>query len=227
MPELKLNGKTYSGSTNYASAIEYTEDDGSKTTVQDKISELNSNLENISSNFSTAANDLGNVLVAKGYAIPTGSTVDNMIDIINNTNVVIVSSSINILTDTSITGGWTGATSMSKSGQTRTGTLLSDTKNLINLSSIKSITGTLKTVYIDSCYTDFYIRAINASGNIVKETSMRVTSSTTKNLTLDTTDISESCYIEYYVYLYRTHVDSGTGSSHVDKVYVTAMTMTP
>ena len=44
MPEFKLNGKTYSGSTNYASAISYTEDDGSKTTVQDKISELNSNL---------------------------------------------------------------------------------------------------------------------------------------------------------------------------------------
>lgn len=43
MPELKLNGKTYSGSTNYASSISYTEDDGSKTTVQDKISELNSN----------------------------------------------------------------------------------------------------------------------------------------------------------------------------------------
>lgn len=44
MPEFKLNGKTYSGSTNYASAISYTEDDGSKTTVQDKIDELNSNL---------------------------------------------------------------------------------------------------------------------------------------------------------------------------------------
>lgn len=43
MPEFKLNGKTYSGSTSYASAISYTEDDGSKTTVQDKISELNSN----------------------------------------------------------------------------------------------------------------------------------------------------------------------------------------
>lgn len=45
MPEFKLNGKTYSGSTNYASAISYTEDDGSKTTVQDKISELNSNFD--------------------------------------------------------------------------------------------------------------------------------------------------------------------------------------
>lgn len=45
MPELKLNGKTYSGSTNYASAIKYVEDDGSKTTVQDKISEQSKNLE--------------------------------------------------------------------------------------------------------------------------------------------------------------------------------------
>ena len=40
MPEFKLNGKTYSGSTSYASAIDYTEADGSKTTVQDKISEI-------------------------------------------------------------------------------------------------------------------------------------------------------------------------------------------
>ena len=50
MPEFKLNGKTYSGSTNYASAISYTEDDGSKTTVQDKISELNSNLNDQNKN---------------------------------------------------------------------------------------------------------------------------------------------------------------------------------
>ena len=45
MPEFKLNGKTYSGSTSYASAIDYTETDGSKTTVQDKISEMDENLE--------------------------------------------------------------------------------------------------------------------------------------------------------------------------------------
>lgn len=55
MPEFKLNGKTYSGSTSYASAISYTEEDGSKTTVQDKISELYSRPVNnnlfINSNF--------------------------------------------------------------------------------------------------------------------------------------------------------------------------------
>ena len=48
MPELKLNGKTYSGSTNYASAIEYVEEDGSRTTVQDKIDEQNKNLNDLS-----------------------------------------------------------------------------------------------------------------------------------------------------------------------------------
>ena len=53
MPELKLNGKTYSGSTNYASAITYTEDDGSKTTIQDKISELNSNIDEQNKNINT------------------------------------------------------------------------------------------------------------------------------------------------------------------------------
>ena len=47
MPEFKLNGKTYSGSTSYASAIDYTEADGSKTTVQDKISEMDSNIDEL------------------------------------------------------------------------------------------------------------------------------------------------------------------------------------
>ena len=57
MPEFKLNGKTYSGSTNYASAITYTEDDGSKTTVQDKISELNSNFDEQNKNLSKSTKD--------------------------------------------------------------------------------------------------------------------------------------------------------------------------
>ena len=55
MPELKLNGKTYSGSTNYASAIEYVEEDGSKTTVQDKIEEINENLD--ITNFNISAHE--------------------------------------------------------------------------------------------------------------------------------------------------------------------------
>lgn len=44
MPEFKLNGKTYSGSTSYTSTISYIEEDGSKTTVQNELDELNMNL---------------------------------------------------------------------------------------------------------------------------------------------------------------------------------------
>lgn len=44
MPELKLNGKTYSGSTSYASAVEYTKKDGTKSTVQNELDELNTNM---------------------------------------------------------------------------------------------------------------------------------------------------------------------------------------
>ena len=72
MPEFKLNGKTYSGSTNYASAISYTEDDGSKITVQDKISELNSNVEEL---FQSVSN--GKALVASAITdknVPTDAT---------------------------------------------------------------------------------------------------------------------------------------------------------
>lgn len=37
MPEFRLNNKIYCGSSNQASAISYVNEDGSKTTVQDKI----------------------------------------------------------------------------------------------------------------------------------------------------------------------------------------------
>jgi hypothetical protein len=40
------NGQQVSGCTSYASAVNYIEEDGSKSTVQDKISELSSNLTN-------------------------------------------------------------------------------------------------------------------------------------------------------------------------------------
>ena len=45
MPTFKLNGNTYSGSTNYASAIGYIEKDGTKTTVQNKIEELHETID--------------------------------------------------------------------------------------------------------------------------------------------------------------------------------------
>lgn len=41
------NGNQVSGCTSYASAVNYIEEDGSKSTVQDKISELSSKIGNI------------------------------------------------------------------------------------------------------------------------------------------------------------------------------------
>lgn len=60
MPEFKLNGKTYSGSTNYASAITYIKEDGSKTTVQKELDSrpVNNNLL-INSNFANPVNQRG------------------------------------------------------------------------------------------------------------------------------------------------------------------------
>ena len=76
MPEFKLNGKTYSGSTNYASAISYTEEDGSKTTVQDKISEQNKKITLI---FDTVTINMTNVNTWYDVAYPEGFSKDNCI----------------------------------------------------------------------------------------------------------------------------------------------------
>lgn len=50
MSKLYINGKVCSGSTSYASAVEYTEEDGNKTNVQDKIRELDEQNKNIGFN---------------------------------------------------------------------------------------------------------------------------------------------------------------------------------
>lgn len=44
MSKAIINGEVISGSSSYASAVEYTKEDGTKTTVQDELSELNSKL---------------------------------------------------------------------------------------------------------------------------------------------------------------------------------------
>ena len=75
MPEFKLNGKTYSGSTSYASAISYTEDDGSKTTVQDKISELNSNLDNVNSKIVNLTFDEPITITTKDYTTTSAGII--------------------------------------------------------------------------------------------------------------------------------------------------------
>ena len=41
MPEFKLNGRTYSGSMNYASAVSCVDKDGNQSTVQNEIEMLN------------------------------------------------------------------------------------------------------------------------------------------------------------------------------------------
>ena len=84
MPEFKLNGKTYSGSTNYASAITYTEDDGSKTTVQDKISELNSNLDSCFQSVSSGKSLIASAITDKGVTTASDATFETMATNISN-----------------------------------------------------------------------------------------------------------------------------------------------
>ena len=44
MAKMIINGEVCSGSSSYASAVEYIKEDGSKSTVQDELAELNSNI---------------------------------------------------------------------------------------------------------------------------------------------------------------------------------------
>lgn len=47
MAKMIINGEVCSGSSSYASAVEYIKDDGSKSTVQNEIDELNKNLDTL------------------------------------------------------------------------------------------------------------------------------------------------------------------------------------
>lgn len=79
MPTFKLNGNTYSGSTNYASAIEYIEKDGTKTTVQDKIDEQNRNIvrtSRLKRSITVDANSaVTGTISAKELGIPVGAKI--------------------------------------------------------------------------------------------------------------------------------------------------------
>ena len=66
MAKMIINGEVCSGSTNYASAIDYTEPDGTKSTVQNAIDDLNSKLKN---DVSFVFNEDGSI---KGYKTPLG-----------------------------------------------------------------------------------------------------------------------------------------------------------
>ena len=47
MAKMIINGEVCSGSNSYASAVEYIKDDGSKTTVQNELDGLNSNIDDL------------------------------------------------------------------------------------------------------------------------------------------------------------------------------------
>ena len=83
MPTFKLNGNTYSGSTNYASAIEYIEKDGTKTTVQDKISELDGQNKNLGKDLLWKNNDT----LSSSYNFPAQSI---QIEGITNYSMVMI-----------------------------------------------------------------------------------------------------------------------------------------
>lgn len=61
MAKMIINGEVCSGSSSYASAVEYIKDDGTKSTVQNEIDELNKKTQNTT----YVASDVQNALFVK------------------------------------------------------------------------------------------------------------------------------------------------------------------
>lgn len=60
MSKFILNGKNYSGSSNNASAITYTKEDGTKSTVQDELDVVNDSLNDLNTNIAEQNKNLDN-----------------------------------------------------------------------------------------------------------------------------------------------------------------------
>lgn len=91
MGKLVMNGKLYSGSSNYASAINYTEEDGRETTVQNKIEEINSNLSANGIQFRFGVNESGEY----GYIVTDSEGADTVVPFSGKYKNVIVDSLAN------------------------------------------------------------------------------------------------------------------------------------
>lgn len=84
MAKMIINGEVCSGSTNYASAIEYTREDGTKSTVQNEIDELNTNLESCFQSVSSGKSLIASAITDKGVTTASDATFETMANNINN-----------------------------------------------------------------------------------------------------------------------------------------------
>ena len=87
MAQLIQNGDLLSGSSKDASSVYYTEFDGTHKSVQEKIGELNNNLDSLGKSVSDGKTLVANAITAKGVSTATDASFQTMADNILSINV--------------------------------------------------------------------------------------------------------------------------------------------
>lgn len=178
-------------------------------------------------NFQGAANVIRDAISSLGIEVPDGASLQDIAELITNSNIIVINSSIEILNNSTISGGWSSSNKLSLAGPTKSGTITSNSINSITLDKISSISATFSPffTYPAECSTSFSLRVTDLSGDIVAQASSSAKTQTT--LTVDTSSLTGSYYIQYYIYVYRTHADSGTPSSVVEGNQINSIYLKP
>ena len=114
MAQLIQNGDLLSGSSRDASSVYYTEFDGTHKSVQEKIGELNNNVDSLGKSVSDGKTLVANAITAKGVSTATDASFQTMADnilSINVTKLITVTFSINGSISTWISGNCRANTS--------------------------------------------------------------------------------------------------------------------
>ena len=109
--------------------------------VKIQFSKVGSKLTSLEENFSSATNDLGTLLVAKGIPVPSGASLLDMIQLLNNVTFVSTLNPIEIFSsdNQNLSGGWTNKNIDTGECTTNVGSASGDTNNYINLTDVSNI----------------------------------------------------------------------------------------
>ena len=199
------------------------------TSVYAKINSLENTINTLESNFSTAADEIGAALVAKGCTVPEGTSLAEMVTLINNLKVLSPSVATVLLsvtfkssegggqvssyyssatlgtTGNDITGGWSAAPYYSSGG---VGSKIVSTINFIDLTDVTMLSvdyGGHRTHSGADPNNYVYVNLISESG-----TSTRIM---TKQDIVDITKTTQDINVSGYNGKYKIQIECGVYES--------------
>jgi len=207
----------------FSTQITPEESDPLTTTTKEELQEQ---LQNVNDN----KNKIVEALTNQGITgIDNNSSFEEIVASINANKIIVIGSSTSILNNTEITGGWTGATSVSYN-YSSTPSVTSNTKNLINLKNVKSVQASFNFgYYVDSGKTEsarFTLRILDSSGNVVASNYATASQggyasgSTSRTVTVDTSSLNDSYLISYIIQITQADGSHVTTSSSITAVYL-------